>query len=351
MALALPRAHDLTMQQIYDGNDVHLKIFVFEYVTGGGLYREPLPVTLAHEGGLMLQSLLDDLSGLAGVKLLTTRDSRLPSRVSALESIQVTPEANFENIWDHCLARADAIWLIAPETGGVLENLSSSVLASGKRLLGCTPAAVNVTASKFTTSRVLASRAVNVVPSLRPDAGFPDDGIWVVKPDDGAGCTDTCLFCSNAAMMTWLMQSGRMDTHIVQPWLQGTSASLSMLCRDGQAWLLSCNRQLIALEQDKFSYQGSVLNGMADNWQAFDVVAQRVAAAIPGLAGYVGVDLMVHDGAITVLEINPRLTTSYIGLRRAMGCNPAALVLDLFYNDRFELPRSMSRNIVEITLE
>jgi predicted ATP-grasp superfamily ATP-dependent carboligase len=32
-----------------------------------------------------------------------------------------------------------------------------------------------------------------------------------------------------------------------------------------------------------------------------------------------------------VLEVNPRLTTSYAGLRDALGINPARLVLDLLH--------------------
>jgi predicted ATP-grasp superfamily ATP-dependent carboligase len=46
------------------------------------------------------------------------------------------------------------------------------------------------------------------------------------------------------------------------------------------------------------------------------------------LWGYVGVDLVLADAGPIVLEINPRLTTSYCGLRDALGINPAALVLD-----------------------
>jgi tyramine---L-glutamate ligase len=76
-----------------------------------------------------------------------------------------------------------------------------------------------------------------------------------------------------------------------------------------------------------------------------------VARALPGLAGYVGVDLMVGESGMTVLEINPRLTTSYVGMHAAIGDNPARMVLDLFYNHPFELPVNLARNLVEIALD
>ena len=72
---------------------------------------------------------------------------------------------------------------------------------------------------------------------------------------------------------------------------------------------------------------------------------------MPGLAGYIGVDVIVGDADIRVLEVNPRLTTSYAGLEQAIGCNPAELILDMFYNGGFSSPLLIERNIVEVRLD
>ena len=188
MALAEPGAHHLALQQIYDRNDVHLKIFVFEYVTGGGLYREPLPASLVREGDLMLQALLHDLSDIPEVVLFTTRDHRLiGSASSPAEAVSIHRDSDFEACWQGCVQAADAVWLIAPETGRTLENLSKKVMASGKVLLGCSPAAVAIAASKSATSAALTGHGLLSAPSFHPmDVSF-DEGPWVAKPDDGAG--------------------------------------------------------------------------------------------------------------------------------------------------------------------
>jgi predicted ATP-grasp superfamily ATP-dependent carboligase len=63
--------------------------------------------------------------------------------------------------------------------------------------------------------------------------------------------------------------------------------------------------------------------------------AQRLAvaavAALPPTVGYVGVDLVLgeaDDGRDdVVIEVNPRLTTSYVGLRRLVRGNLAAAML------------------------
>ncbi len=176
----------------------------------------------------------------------------------------------------------------------------------------------------------------------------------MAKPDDGAGCEDTIQLRDPDEMSDWLRRN-RQSTHVVQPMRYGMACSLSMLCRNGYSWLLSCNRQLINCEDNRFHYQGSVINGMLEYWAAFEQLAQNVARALPGLAGYVGVDLIVMDGnprTLEVLEVNPRLTTSYVGLRQATGVNVSAQVIRLMMvhdPEHFELPE-ISRNIVEITL-
>jgi hypothetical protein len=56
-------------------------------------------------------------------------------------------------------------------------------------------------------------------------------------------------------------------------------------------------------------------------------LAERAAAAMPAATGYIGVDLVLGrepDGLEdAVIEINPRLTTSYVGLRAAATSNLA----------------------------
>ncbi len=54
---------------------------------------------------------------------------------------------------------------------------------------------------------------------------------------------------------------------------------------------------------------------------------------MPGLRGYVGVDLVLGDQADgsqdSVIEINPRLTTSYVGLRALAATNLTETMLRL----------------------
>ena len=57
--------------------------------------------------------------------------------------------------------------------------------------------------------------------------------------------------------------------------------------------------------------------------QAVDA-ALRTCRALPGLRGYVGVDLVLTESEAVVIEVNPRLTTAYLGVRSAIEGNAGA---------------------------
>jgi predicted ATP-grasp superfamily ATP-dependent carboligase len=59
-------------------------------------------------------------------------------------------------------------------------------------------------------------------------------------------------------------------------------------------------------------------------------LVRRAAACIPGLRGYVGFDVLIPDAAPNrplLVEVNPRLTTSYVGYRALAEQNLAEWLL------------------------
>lgn len=306
----------------------------------------------------MRDALLQDLNELENLELLASYDYRLPPPDVTWSTI-VGPGDDVWQVWTDLIDQADVVWLIAPETTGILLKLTELVANRGKLLLGCPPSAVGLTSSKLNTNRVLSEAGIPCVPTwsarawLEAARDSKEQG-WVAKPDDGVGCEDSIHLRDPDEMVYWLRQ-GKQSSHVVQPMRKGVACSLSMLCRNGQAWLLSCNRQLVNCDDGRFNYEGSVVNGALDYWAPFDQLARNIARALPELAGYVGVDLIMVDGdpfMLEVLEVNPRLTTSYVGLRQATGLNVAAQVLRLLTArgaDHFKLPE-ISRKIVEIAL-
>jgi predicted ATP-grasp superfamily ATP-dependent carboligase len=328
-----------------------MRIFVCEYITGGGLLNEAIPPSLAREGELMLGALARDLADVGGLSLVVSRDPRMPPLSLAGEAVVADAHRDIWATWRAIISEVDAVWPIAPETGGVLARLSTEVLAHDRILLGSRPDALAVAASKLATIRRLEQAGVGVVPTF-PVASAPLESAasWVVKPDDGVGCLDArCV--SRDALRVALANNTLPAGYVAQPYIEGMAASLSLICRQGSAWLLSCNRQRVGLHGGEFQLEGVVVNGIARAVAEFEVLAERIASALPGLWGYVGVDLIMAPDGPLVLEVNPRLTTSYVGLRAALAVNPAALVLALSREDPKVPDQSMKRAPVNVDIE
>ena len=117
-----------------------MRILILEYITGGGMSSISLCPALVREATLMLQALAKDLGELSGIRLTTMRDTRLGSPDFEAEVYFVSDTEEFKHVFSLLLKRVDAVWPIAPETQGVLEDISRRVLDAGKILLNSPPA-------------------------------------------------------------------------------------------------------------------------------------------------------------------------------------------------------------------
>jgi predicted ATP-grasp superfamily ATP-dependent carboligase len=305
-----------------------VRIFVYEHITGGGCTGDALPQALLPEALLMLRALTADLRAIPQTEVVGLCDARIAGALGSGEQRMVADRAAWNSGFDALVRESDATWLIAPETAGVLEQLSARVLAHGKPLLGSHPHAVAIAASKLATASALHRAGVAVVPTWRLGE-VEIAGPCVVKPDDGCGCEQTRRFPLPSAARNWISMQAMKDRFVVQPYVIGVPVSLSVLVDRERTALLSVNRQCIEMNGDDFSFAGCVVNAMADTDGKFARLAEQTVAAISGLWGYVGIDVLLAQGGPAVLEVNPRLTTSYAGLHAALGVNPARLVLGL----------------------
>lgn len=316
-----------------------MKIFAYEHITGGGCLDSPLPEALVPEALVMLRALVGDLVDIDATQVIGLRDHRLPSDSLPGNWRPVHSHAQWQASVDELVQASDATWPVAPETGGILEGISERVLRAARLLLGSRPEGVRAAASKLATAQSLQRAGVPVVPTFRPGrVPATGGGGWVVKPDDGCGCEDVRAFDHLGAALRWIDARAGAERYVLQPYTPGEPLSLSALAGDADVVLLSVNRQHIGLHEGSFVYHGSEVNAFPDAQGRLQRLAEQVVAAIPGLWGYFGVDLIHGDFGPVVVEVNPRLTTSYAGLRAALGINPAAMVLGLLRSDDLAKP-------------
>ena len=302
-----------------------MRVFIYEHVCGGGLSREALPTSLAAQGGAMLTAAVRDFLD-AGVQVITTADPRAGLE---LEAQVVPPGTAIEPVFDRLCRAADEVLIIAPETGGILEQFTRRLAALGTNSLGSSPEAISLCADKWRLAEYL-SRAGVMTPATavfcaQRTVEYP----LIVKPRCGAGCEDTVLchcedeICAIEADDGW----------ITQPWIEGEAVSASLMIGKGKTTRLLAGRQHIELDGEgpmRLNYAGgSVPLDSALAQRAF-AAAQKAVSPVAGLSGFVGVDLVLPGDPAEdqVIEINPRLTVSYVALRQLCRTNLATLMLD-----------------------
>lgn len=310
------------------------KVFVYEFLSGGGV-GGGLHEDVAVEGLAMLLGVSEDFSA-AGFNTTTILSPQLKHFSEEFKSrgIEVKQFSFLDGVdeADYCL-------VIAPESGGTLYNLVREVERRGKVHLGPDSTGVALTTDKMETLRLAEDAGLTVPFTL--EAGSVKDAVeraWevgfpaVFKPVDGVGCEGVSIAwredeAERAADLA--LKSSGTGKLIVQEYVEGVDASVGVIVGEREARALTLNAQLISRgEGGRLRYEGGYvpLRHRAKG-EAFKA-AERLASCIPGLRGYVGVDLVLSPRGVFVMEVNPRLTTSYLGVRKVVEENIARYIFD-----------------------
>ncbi len=214
--------------------------------------------------------------------------------------------------------QADYTVLIAPETMGVLAGLAARLERAGVRSLGCSARSMELTGNKARLADWLLARGI-ATPACRtvvPAAGLPPDARYpaVLKPVDGAGSVDT-YWVAHAGDLSAAARV--MPVALLQPFHDGIPMSASFLITEDRPWLIAIGRQRTAIREGRILYQGGLIPVPCPQAEA---LLGRAVQSVPGLRGFVGVDFFWEPqlGETTVLEINPRATSSFVGLGRLL---------------------------------
>jgi predicted ATP-grasp superfamily ATP-dependent carboligase len=317
-----------------------VRIFVYELICAGGLGPASAPTSLQAEGRAMLATVTEDLASCEGVQVITLIDERLPEQFSR-RCYHVSGDDEAER-FRQLAADADFTLVIAPEFDSLLARRARWVLEAGGRLLGPDPAAIELTADKLTLAEHLRTKGiptppvslltartslVDAVARLSPSAAY------CLKPRFGAGSQAVFVVHGPEAFPRCLEQArtevGQSDL-LLQPFVSGQPASTAFLTGPAQQLPLAPAAQHLS-DDGRLRYLGGAVPLPAELAARALGLAKRAVDTVAGLRGYLGVDLVLgvaRDGSQDfVIEINPRLTTSYIGLRRLAQGNLAELML------------------------
>src|SRR3989475_1920703 len=298
------------------GGDSPMKLAVLEYFSS--LPPGARGADLIAEGRAMRDAVAADLQRLPGIAVVLVEH---------------------RGLFREALRSAGAALVIAPEEGGTLARLCRAVEREDRILLGPSSRAVRLLADKLATARCLAEAGVptpktETVPlaSARRRLlamSFP----LVVKPRDGCGGRGVTVVrraSEIGAALGSVRRATRRDDCLVQNYVAGDAASVSIIASDGLLDV-GLNRQRLLRGRTPAYLGGETFWPHPLSEEAIGAARAAIEAlsrARPGVRGHLGVDLVLGPSGATVIEVNPRLTTSYVGLRRSIRENLAGLILD-----------------------
>ena len=358
-----------------------MKVAVLEYLSGGGLHKDVNSASMVKEGLAMLTALATDLAQCghdvhtcANVAFRSAKAALCASFAERKATLSVHPidhnndEHSWLDRWLEVASQCDRTIVIAPEIHQQLEDIVAKLRRSGATVVASSGAFLQATSCKLSTANFFKksqvphpatqslSRYLRSIDKL--DDNKPASAV-TLKRRDGAGCVDMKVFANPRKLTEWLknheFQNLREDEWIVQEWLAGRPASMALLA--GDEWkLLGAVNQRISLEHSESQlgvFEVSYLGGTGPlagvSVEQLANLASRVREALPfGAVGWIGIDFLVPDESVgskdlVVIEVNPRLTTSYLGYRKWYGHTLADALLGNVSHSDFNLEMSQRR--------
>jgi len=313
-----------------------MRLLISEWCCSGGLHGPDAGsivaagadvVDLSREGRSMFRALLADAARDGGFAVTALIDEASRIDVPAGARVRLVPRGMEVEALVEEAGRADAVLVVAPESEGILAARVAAVRAAGGIVIAPGAGFIRIASDKQATIDALAAAGVPV-PAGRSLAAGVDWPRWfrvpaVRKARAGTGCDGLLIVRQGDPPPPPAPVPTRLEAFV-----PGIPVGVS--CIDGGAG----PRPLPPLRQ-RFSggpdmrYAGGEPLGDPGMRSRASALAERAIAAVIRAAGeacqacWVGVDMILGDrpdgGDDRVLEINPRLTTSFVGLSRPGG--------------------------------
>lgn len=326
-----------------------MRVFVGEFLCGGGMMSTPcdrIPSSLLSEGRAMWQALLADFA--AWAEVVTPIDPRLDLSVDRMPEtvrcILLRPAENVRDQWLEVAKTCDVAMVVAPETDGELAQMIQHLRDARIDVLAADETTLRMATDKWITAKWLAG---NAIPSPRTwskqcehtdDVRHRSNGVgsiglhakrWVRKPRDGCGSDSIRVFDDLESACSDIT-----NNELVQAWIEGRPASILMIgsATNGVAKQIVCpavwqHFRWQPEDSDPAERLGICETHYTGGSGPIDAnlisrvlsLAEQVTKAFPEPPhGFLGIDVVLGDRAEDdcVIEINPRLTTSYIGVRQ-----------------------------------
>jgi predicted ATP-grasp superfamily ATP-dependent carboligase len=332
------------------------KIFIFEFVSGGGFNQTIIPTSLFCEGFGMLRCIIEDLKAL-DFEITTMLDSRIYFLYDFLQADiirKVEKNNTYLKIFKDLIIDSKYVFIIAPETSGILYKLTKIAKNHNRTILSTNLQGIKYGTSKILTSRIFKKYNISTPKTFR--IPFQNDLLdldfilhkfrklncpIVIKPEDGVGAESLHYFETKSQILEFFtghdIKIDKKSYYVLQEYIEGRDLSLSLIGSPflfENPLLLSVNSQNININYEESEYLGGYTP-----YENYKKIIEKISSILKKvkfleIEGYFGIDFIEQSSHyLNFIEINPRLTTSYIGLRNILKYNCAELIFNSKINN------------------
>lgn len=341
-----------------------MNLLVFEELTASpGLWRDSTD-SMRFEALQMLKSILRDFCHIESVvvHVLLSDDARSmllgDAAISSSERFQTITSNGSPAEWLSSPTidpkHFHGTFVIAPESDGMLTERLRAMQASPWTHASSFNVArqlAEVFSDKRATYDWLSERGIVtsttwILPEfLNASRVSSPTSVFILKPRDGAGSDRVqCLSPEQLHRVIAMIPTSEHDRWIVQPRIPGQACSFGLIGGgNGRlSTILPGALQKIAEDSGALSYRGGIVPCDKQLQESIAPLALRMQQALGAFYGYIGVDVVVPAfglnssepdqlgrNAAHVIEVNPRLCTSYVGYQKLCRQNLARKILCL----------------------
>jgi predicted ATP-grasp superfamily ATP-dependent carboligase len=323
-----------------------MRIFILEYFLSKkreNFFKE----SFYREGKQMLDSLIESFSKIKDIQLSIFIDQNNINLIdNNFDNVNfiISNSSNQNRYSDQLLnldiSECDYFLIIAPETNNLLYQITKIMENKNLYNLGCSSNCIKKAADKWLLYNNFKNTSIKLAKSylIRKNKLKLNESFFpaVIKAKYSAG-SELKIIKSKEKFKK--LNFKEYKGQIIQKIINGVPGSISIAADLKNIQILSINKQLINPED--FSYLGSTVNYKFPEQNKLEQLANSIKKTYPNLNGYFGVDFVYNQKGFYLLEINPRITSSFIALSKIS--NPAKVIFDLAKNKKIIDSNSLSQ--------
>ena len=302
-----------------------MKIFICEYVTGGGYINKKISKKLYLQAKSIVKSLITDFNKIPNLKIFYTWDYRFKKlkKIKNAECFEIK-ESPIKK-WNNLIKKTDIFFPIAPETDNKLIKLIK-LNKFKKKMLSNNLNAIKISSSKYKTYNFFQKNSIPTLKTFKVKRNdLKTSKNWVAKRDDGAGSEENYIFSNKKDLFNFLNLH---KNFVIQPLVKGASYSVNVIPTKNKICILNFNKQKISYEKKKIIFKGTKFIKKIPFETKIKKNIRNICKNLNGLNSYFGIDFIISNKKIFFLDINPRITTSYKNISKNLKINVAKKILN-----------------------